>query len=162
LAQRNADAADRQTHEDKSAEIGRARAAWREWPPRVRLVITPAWEEREEEIMSLRDILLGIQNGPRGAPQLRSGGRGGGISPLVLALLGLLAYKTPVWEEREEEISLPVQGTAAADAVTATRVLKDLVNSFAPITTITLRLEWNAPGARLLLQVSPVTLPAER
>ena len=40
--------------------------------------------------------------------------------------------------------------------------LKDLVNSFAPVTTITLRLEWNAPGARLLLQVGPGTLPAER
>src|SRR5262249_56436135 len=73
-----------------------------------------------------------------------------------------------VYLERERQavappqLPLPVQGTAAADAVTATRVLKDLVNSFAPITTITLRLEWNAPGARLLLQVSPVTLPAER
>jgi hypothetical protein len=79
-------------------------------------------------------------------------------------------YQDPerVYLQHEQEavappqISLPVQGTAAADAVTATRVLKDLVNSFAPITTITLRLEWNAPGARLLLQVSPVTLPAER
>ncbi len=79
-------------------------------------------------------------------------------------------YQDPerVYLQHEQEavappqISLPVLGTAAADAVTATRVLKDLVNSFAPITTITLRLEWNAPGARLLLQVSPVTLPAER
>jgi len=79
-------------------------------------------------------------------------------------------YQDPerVYLQHEQEavappqVSLPVQGMAAADAVTATRVLKDLVNSFAPITTITLRLEWNAPGARLLLQVSPVTLPAER
>src|SRR5262249_26429252 len=73
-----------------------------------------------------------------------------------------------VYLERERQavappqLPLPVQGTAAADAMTATRVLKDLVNSFAPITTITLRLEWNAPGARLLLQVSPVTLPGDR
>jgi uncharacterized protein YidB (DUF937 family) len=43
--------------------------------------------------MGLRDVLIGIQNGPRGARQSSSGGGGGGISPLVLALLGLLAYK---------------------------------------------------------------------
>jgi hypothetical protein len=42
--------------------------------------------------MSLRDVLTGIQNGPRGAPQPTSGGSGG-MSPIVLALLGLLAYK---------------------------------------------------------------------
>jgi uncharacterized protein YidB (DUF937 family) len=42
--------------------------------------------------MGLRDVLIGIQNGPRGARQSSSGG-GGGVSPLVLALLGLLAYK---------------------------------------------------------------------
>jgi hypothetical protein len=79
-------------------------------------------------------------------------------------------YQDPerVYLQHEQEavappqISLPVQGTATADAVTATRVLKDLVNSFAPITTITLRLEWSAPKARLLLEVSPVTLPVER
>jgi hypothetical protein len=42
--------------------------------------------------MSLRDILTGIQNGQRGAPQPPTSG-GGGMSPIVLALLGLLAYK---------------------------------------------------------------------
>jgi uncharacterized protein YidB (DUF937 family) len=42
--------------------------------------------------MSLRDVLTGIQNGPRGARQPTSD-RSGGMSPLVLALLGLLAYK---------------------------------------------------------------------
>jgi uncharacterized protein YidB (DUF937 family) len=41
--------------------------------------------------MSLRDVLMGIQNGPRGAPQPQSGKTG--MSPIVLALLGLLAYK---------------------------------------------------------------------
>jgi hypothetical protein len=56
------------------------------WP------IHPPLAERQEEIMSLRDILTGIQNGPRGAPQPQSG-KSGGVSPLVLALLGLLAYK---------------------------------------------------------------------
>lgn len=60
------------------------------------------------------------------------------------------------------QISLPVQGTVSASAVVATRVLKDLVNSFAPPTAITLELQWNAPGGRLLLQFDPATLPAQK
>jgi hypothetical protein len=60
------------------------------------------------------------------------------------------------------QISSPVQGAVAADAVVAARQLKDLVNAGASQTTITLRLEWNAPGARFLLNVDPATLPAER
>jgi hypothetical protein len=60
------------------------------------------------------------------------------------------------------QISLPVQGTVAADAIIAARQLKDLVNSFLPPTTITLRLEWNTPRARFLLQVDPAMVPAER
>src|ERR687887_2042315 len=66
--------------------------------------------------MGLRDVLTGMQNGPRGARQPSSGG--GGISPLVLALLGLLAYKafkgrgsqTPAAPEQR----LPQGGTTAA------------------------------------------------
>jgi len=44
--------------------------------------------------MGLLDILNGMQNGPRGqsAPSGGSSG-GGGMSPLTMALLGLLAYK---------------------------------------------------------------------
>ena len=38
--------------------------------------------------MGLLDVLNGMQNGPRGA----SAGRGG-MSPITMALLGLLAYK---------------------------------------------------------------------
>ena len=60
------------------------------------------------------------------------------------------------------EISLPVQGTVAADAVVSARQLKDLVNAGAPQTTITLRLEWSVLGARFDLRVAPATLPAER
>ena len=37
--------------------------------------------------MSLLDVLTGMRNGPRGA------GGGGGMSPITMALLGLLAYK---------------------------------------------------------------------
>jgi hypothetical protein len=58
-------------------------------------------------------------------------------------------------------VSLPVQGTVAADAVAATRAMTALVGG-APTTTITLRLAWAAPGSRLLLRIDPATLPAER
>jgi uncharacterized protein YidB (DUF937 family) len=50
--------------------------------------------------MGLLDILNGMQNGPRGAPQPAptrqgeiSAGQGGGMSPWMMALLGMLAYK---------------------------------------------------------------------
>ena len=47
--------------------------------------------------MGLMDILNGMQNGPRGQRQPgsvdSSSGRGGGMSPIMMALLGLLAYK---------------------------------------------------------------------
>jgi uncharacterized protein YidB (DUF937 family) len=44
--------------------------------------------------MGLLDILNGMQNGPRGQrlPRSSSGG-GGGMSPIMMALLGLVAYK---------------------------------------------------------------------
>jgi hypothetical protein len=58
-------------------------------------------------------------------------------------------------------VSLPVQGTAAADGVVATRALTALVGG-APTTTITLRLQWGVLGQRMLLRVDPETLPAER
>jgi uncharacterized protein YidB (DUF937 family) len=43
--------------------------------------------------MGLLDILNGMQNGPRGQRQPASRGSGGGMSPIMMALLGLLAYK---------------------------------------------------------------------
>jgi uncharacterized protein YidB (DUF937 family) len=42
--------------------------------------------------MGLLDILNGMQNGPRGAGQ-PSGQSGGGMSPMTMAILGLLAWK---------------------------------------------------------------------
>jgi uncharacterized protein YidB (DUF937 family) len=54
--------------------------------------VRAAFKSRNEDgrggIMGLLDVLNGMQNGPRGA---RRGG--GGMSPLTMALLGLLAYK---------------------------------------------------------------------
>lgn len=43
--------------------------------------------------MGLMDILNGMQNGPRGQRQPTSSKSGGGMSPLTMALLGLLAFK---------------------------------------------------------------------
>jgi hypothetical protein len=43
--------------------------------------------------MGLRDIIQGMKNGPRGQPQPSSSGSGGGMSRIMMALLGLLAYK---------------------------------------------------------------------
>ncbi len=41
--------------------------------------------------MGLMDVLTGMRNGPRGG--LGGGGFGGGMSPVLMAALGLLAYK---------------------------------------------------------------------
>ena len=43
--------------------------------------------------MGLMDILNGMQNGPRGQSQPSAGASGGSMSPMTMALLGLLAYK---------------------------------------------------------------------
>jgi uncharacterized protein YidB (DUF937 family) len=44
--------------------------------------------------MGLLDILNGMQNGPRGAREpAPAGASSGGMSPMMMALLGLLAYK---------------------------------------------------------------------
>jgi hypothetical protein len=60
------------------------------------------------------------------------------------------------------QVSAPVQGTATAVGVLADRQLFDLVNAGAPQSTITLRLEWNAAGDRLRLDLDPATLPLTR
>jgi uncharacterized protein YidB (DUF937 family) len=53
--------------------------------------------EDAEENMGLIDVLNGMQNGPRGGAtppaSTTQGKEGGGMSPLMMALLGLLAYK---------------------------------------------------------------------
>jgi uncharacterized protein YidB (DUF937 family) len=49
--------------------------------------------KHKEADMGLSDILTGMMNGPHGQRQPSSGGGGGGMSPIMMALLGLLAYK---------------------------------------------------------------------
>ncbi|MBR1170595.1 YidB family protein [Bradyrhizobium liaoningense] len=44
--------------------------------------------------MGLLDVLNGMQNGPRGASTPSSEKSSGGMSPMTMALLGLLAWKT--------------------------------------------------------------------
>ena len=53
-----------------------------------------AKQTNQEEDMGLMDILNGMQNGPRGQPQPPTGSapESGGMSPIMMALLGLLAY----------------------------------------------------------------------
>jgi uncharacterized protein YidB (DUF937 family) len=43
--------------------------------------------------MGLMDVLNGMRHGPHGQPGPSSGGAGGGMSPITMAILGLLAYK---------------------------------------------------------------------
>jgi uncharacterized protein YidB (DUF937 family) len=43
--------------------------------------------------MGLVDVLNGMQNGPRGQRTPSPGGSSGGMSPMTMALLGLIAYK---------------------------------------------------------------------
>lgn len=43
--------------------------------------------------MGLMDVLRGMQHGPQGQPGPSTGNAGGGMSPITMAILGLLAYK---------------------------------------------------------------------
>src|SRR5262245_11799229 len=43
--------------------------------------------------MGLLDVLRGMANGPRGDQGMRAPSSGGGMSPLTMGLLALLAYK---------------------------------------------------------------------
>ena len=43
--------------------------------------------------MGLMDVLNGMQNGPRGQRHAAPSGSSGGMSPLTMALIGLLAFK---------------------------------------------------------------------
>ena len=67
--------------------------------------------------MGLRDILTGMQNGPLGQRPPTSGGIGCGMSPIVLALLGILAYKALKGKPSPVEIRGVVGKAEALDAI---------------------------------------------
>jgi uncharacterized protein YidB (DUF937 family) len=46
-----------------------------------------------EATMGLMDVLIGMQNGPRGARPPANTNTSGGMSPIMMAILGLIAYK---------------------------------------------------------------------
>src|SRR6476469_8262607 len=56
-------------------------------------VLRLSFPATQELNMGLMDVLNGMQNGPRGARHNTGGTSGGGMSPLTMALLGLLAFK---------------------------------------------------------------------
>jgi uncharacterized protein YidB (DUF937 family) len=56
-------------------------------------VLRLSFPATQELNMGLMDVLNGMQNGPRGARHNTGGTSSGGMSPLTMALLGLLAFK---------------------------------------------------------------------
>lgn len=62
--------------------------------------------------MGLIDVLNGMQNGPRG-PRDPSGSSGGGMSPITMAILGLLAYKAVRSFTSQPATAAPSQGAPA-------------------------------------------------
>jgi uncharacterized protein YidB (DUF937 family) len=70
--------------------------------------------------MGLMDILNGMQNGPRGKSLPGNSNKSGGMSPLTMALLGLLAYKALKHfggsQPAGSQPSLPSGGPIKADA----------------------------------------------
>jgi uncharacterized protein YidB (DUF937 family) len=58
----------------------------------ARRYVSQGQEMRQERTMGLLDVLNGMQNGPRG-PSNPDAQTGGGMSPMTMAILALLAYK---------------------------------------------------------------------
>jgi uncharacterized protein YidB (DUF937 family) len=66
-----------------------------------------------ETTMGLLDILNGMQNGPRG-PSNASAQSGGGMSPMTMAILGLLAWKAMKHFSGGQSGATPSPGTVTA------------------------------------------------
>jgi uncharacterized protein YidB (DUF937 family) len=66
--------------------------------------------------MGLLDILNGMQNGPRGQSTPAPGGSSGGMSPIAMALLGLVAYKAIKHLSPDQPNAVPAnRGPSTAD-----------------------------------------------
>jgi uncharacterized protein YidB (DUF937 family) len=70
--------------------------------------------------MELVDVLNGMQNGPRGQRTPGSGSSGGGMSPMTMALLGLLAYKAIKTFTGGQPNAAPTRPSAQPGATTGT------------------------------------------
>jgi uncharacterized protein YidB (DUF937 family) len=70
--------------------------------------------------MGLVDVLNGMQNGPRGQRTPGSGSSGGGMSPMTMALLGLLAYKAIKTFTGGQPNAAPTRPSAQPGATTGT------------------------------------------
>jgi len=67
--------------------------------------------------MGLLDILNGMQNGPRGQTTPAPAGGSGGMSPIAMALLGLVAYKAIKHLSPDQPNAVPAnRGTTTADS----------------------------------------------
>src|SRR5262245_13891021 len=67
--------------------------------------------------MGTVDIFNGMQNGPRGQPTPPPPGGGGGMSPIAMALLGLVAYKAIKHLSPDQPNAVPAdRGTTTAES----------------------------------------------
>src|SRR5450432_113808 len=73
---------------------------------------------RQETTMGLLDVLNGMQNGPRG-PSNPGAQAGGGMSPLTMAILGLLAYKAVKHLTANQPGTAPSPGNVTAGGGTS-------------------------------------------
>jgi uncharacterized protein YidB (DUF937 family) len=81
--------------------------------------------------MGLMDVLNGMQNGPRGARHNTGGTSSGGMSPLTMALIGLLAFKAikHFTGGQPAQQTGPAGGGAAAPTVPAGGGLADVLKN---------------------------------
>jgi uncharacterized protein YidB (DUF937 family) len=81
--------------------------------------------------MGLMDVLNGMQNGPRGARHNTGGQSSGGMSPLTMALIGLLAFKAikHFTGGQPDQQTAPAGGGAAAPTAPAGGGLADVLKN---------------------------------
>jgi uncharacterized protein YidB (DUF937 family) len=80
--------------------------------------VSPGQEMRQERTMGLLDVLNGMQNGPRG-PSNPDAQTGGGMSPMTMAILALLAYKAVKHFGGSEPNAAPAPAPSRGSSVNA-------------------------------------------
>jgi uncharacterized protein YidB (DUF937 family) len=80
--------------------------------------VSPGQEMRQERTMGLLDVLNGMQNGPRG-PSNPDAQTGGGMSPMTMAILALLAYKAVKHFGGSEPNAVPAPAPSRGSSVNA-------------------------------------------